>query len=229
MQNQPWCDVFTDEAFVECFGLELGAAMTYQPIGGGSARCRDSAQFFKGAKAFFRAPEPGDVIFFFVGGEINHQGIVIRVVGGSVITVEGNSSDMVAERCYSLGDASIAGYGRPDWQLAAGSDKPGNSDCDRIGDTTEKPGNKLEAQCFYELRLPYLSRGSIGEAVRAAQQLLIGRGFGCGPEGADGDFGPNTESAVRTFQESLGLSADGVIGPDTGAALYGTAPSKKNE
>ena len=84
LQNQPWCDIFSDAAFISCFGLKTGAAMTYQPIGGGSALCRTSARYFQEGGAWTRSPEPGDVVFFYRNGAINHQGIVIRVTGGSV-------------------------------------------------------------------------------------------------------------------------------------------------
>ena len=57
--------------------------------------------------------------------------------------------------------------------------------------------------------------------MRAFQLLLMGRGFSCGPDGADGDYGANTESAARRFQRAHGLKADGIIGPDTAAALLG--------
>jgi peptidoglycan hydrolase-like protein with peptidoglycan-binding domain len=36
----------------------------------------------------------------------------------------------------------------------------------------------------------------------------------------DGDFGPATASAVRSFQSSAGISVDGEVGPQTKAALY---------
>lgn len=218
-QNQPWCNIFVNACFIACFGLETGAAMLYQPIGGGSALCRASADFFKAAGAWIdrgRTPDPGDVIFFYRTGEINHMGIVSRVAGGSVITIEGNSGDSVAERCYSVGDGGIAGYGRPNWAAAEGKDinVPINSP------TVKDAAEKVE-QRFYELRFPYLRRGSVGEAVTAAQIALMGRGYGIGPDGADGDFGGNTESAVRRYQAAIGLTADGIVGPDTGAALFG--------
>jgi len=37
--------------------------------------------------------------------------------------------------------------------------------------------------------------------------------------GADGDFGPGTERALKAWQLSNGLTADGVAGPATFAKL----------
>ena len=36
---------------------------------------------------------------------------------------------------------------------------------------------------------------------------------------ADGIFGPNTEAAVRAFQQENGLAVDGIAGPDTFTAM----------
>ena len=232
-QNQPWCNVFVNACFVACFGLEIGAAMIYQPIGGGSALCRASAGFFKAACAWIergRTPEPGDVIFFYRSGDINHMGIVTSVAGGSVGTVEGNSSDSVAERCYSVSDTSIAGYGRPQWALAAEKQAVGATGAETADSTTEEPkpgdfgANVQETEKharYYMLKLPYLQRGDVGPAVRAAQRVLISCKCGCGPDGADGEYGANTEKAVLKFQIGNRLTPDGVIGPETGAKLFG--------
>ena len=59
--------------------------------------------------------------------------------------------------------------------------------------------------------------GSKGDAVRAAQYRLAVT--------VDGVFGSDTKSAVVNFQKSKGLSADGVVGPNTWAALVGGSVS----
>ena len=64
---------------------------------------------------------------------------------------------------------------------------------------------------------PQIRRGATGPAVQQLQLALKKHGFDPGP--ADGDFGPRTEAAVRSFQLAHGLSTDGVVGPRTWAAL----------
>ena len=208
LQNQPWCDLFTDEAFIECFGLETGAAMTYQRVGAGSAACRQSAQFFRDNGAFVQTPEPGDVVFFYVGGAINHQGIVVRTDGG-IVTVEGNSADAVSERRYRLGDPGIAGYGRPKWSLATGETV--------AEEPAQEPVQKPVQQAL--IGMPVLAQGDHGGAVAAAQGSLKVRAYDLGSPGVDGDFGGATERAVRAFQQAQGLDVDGVVGRDTWTAL----------
>jgi N-acetylmuramoyl-L-alanine amidase len=56
-----------------------------------------------------------------------------------------------------------------------------------------------------------------GDDVAALQSRLLTMGFDVGR--VDGILGPRTEAAVREFQQSVGLIADGVCGPDTFTAL----------
>jgi Putative peptidoglycan binding domain/CHAP domain len=64
---------------------------------------------------------------------------------------------------------------------------------------------------------PTIRRGSSGSAVRDAQSRLLQHGFSPGP--VDGIFGSGTDAATRAFQRAKGLTVDGVIGPNTWAAL----------
>jgi len=61
-----------------------------------------------------------------------------------------------------------------------------------------------------------LRLGSKGPGVREVQALLAMDGFNVK---VDGDFGPATKTAVKAFQGSNMLAADGVVGPKTQAAL----------
>lgn len=58
-------------------------------------------------------PNPGDIIFFNWDGDslVDHVGIVEKVEGGRVYTIEGNSNDMCRQNRYPLGYSSIYGYG----------------------------------------------------------------------------------------------------------------------
>ena len=62
--------------------------------------------------------------------------------------------------------------------------------------------------------LPILRKGSKGEPVRALQALLILRGQKLTTYGTDGDFGSETEIALRAYQKLKGLTVDGICGSD---------------
>ena len=62
--------------------------------------------------------------------------------------------------------------------------------------------------------LPTLRKGSKGEPVRALQALLILRGQKLTTYGTDGDFGSETEIALRAYQKLKKLTVDGICGSD---------------
>lgn len=62
-----------------------------------------------------------------------------------------------------------------------------------------------------------LSFGSTGTDVEALQKWLTKVGYTLD---IDGSFGPLTLTAVKAFQKDQGLTADGIFGPKTNAALY---------
>jgi N-acetylmuramoyl-L-alanine amidase len=61
----------------------------------------------------------------------------------------------------------------------------------------------------------WLKRGSQGREVVDVQTRLLRLGYELGLTGVDGVFGPETERAVRLFQEKREREADGIVGPDT--------------
>lgn len=62
-----------------------------------------------------------------------------------------------------------------------------------------------------------LKIGSAGDDVKSLQTYLKGIGLYQGK--VDGIFGPQTQTAVKQFQSSNGLTSDGIVGPKTIGAL----------
>lgn len=83
--------------------------------------------------------------------------------------------------------------------------------------------NKPKVEEEDEVKLPMLRKGNKGKTVKALQVILIAYGYNLGYYGADGSFGSNTDAAVRAFQKSKGLEADGICGPLTWAKLLGVS------
>lgn len=66
---------------------------------------------------------------------------------------------------------------------------------------------------------PTIRRGDKGEEVTLLQTYLYRLGYDIGSWGIDGDFGKDTEKAVKEFQSDHRLTVDGVCGPMTWDAL----------
>ena len=136
----PWCDVFVDWCLIRTFGLELALKMTGQKLGCYGAGCTASANYYRAMGRFFKsAPRPGDQIFFSQdGGKTSyHTGLVEKVQGGRVYTIEGNTSSAagvvenggaVQDKSYSLSYNKIGGYGRPDYSLIQEDDEDMNQE-----------------------------------------------------------------------------------------------------
>jgi peptidoglycan hydrolase-like protein with peptidoglycan-binding domain len=72
-----------------------------------------------------------------------------------------------------------------------------------------------------------VKNGSKGSGVRLLQEMLKNYGYPpYDPGPVDGDFGPNTEGAVKAFQgdnvdfDGNQLKVDGIVGPKTWTALW---------
>ena len=210
-----WCDVFVDWCFYKAFGAAEGQRVQCQ-TGDLGAACLYSAQYYRLQGRYDYTPKPGDQVFFYVNGSIGHTGIVVEVTSSGITVVEGNSSDRVQKLTYDRNSSRIAGYGHP-----------------RFDESEQAPSeepvlNPPTLPQTVTVSLPLLQRGAIGNAVKNAQALLIRHGYACGGrivagrENPDGDFGPATEKAVKSFQHLKALEADGVVGKETWTALIMT-------
>lgn len=117
-----WCDQFYDWLMYKSFGKEAALKLLCQTKYSAGAGCYYSAMYYKQKGQFYgpnTVPQPGDQIFFtYSAGEVSHTGIVEKVVGSTIYTIEGNTSDGVYRRTYTVGQSSVYGYGRPDWGIA---------------------------------------------------------------------------------------------------------------
>ena len=72
-----------------------------------------------------------------------------------------------------------------------------------------------------------LKRGSKKASVLFLQRLLLSYLYPI--TSLDGDFGPETERAVRAFQSENGISVDGVVGRNTWKALFNSVGRPQNQ
>ena len=207
--SYPWCDVFIDWCFLTAYGYENALRLLCQPERSAGAGCTYSLQYYRNKGQFHTDnPQRGNQIFFGTSlSNSTHTGLVEKVENGCVYTIEGNSSDQVCRRRYALTDSCILGYGRPAYDSV--------------------PATSIAPTEYVPVTLPILRRGMTALPIAAAQLLLIRHGYSCGGPIVDGEeqvtgqYGSGTEEAVRAFQRAKGLSADGVISPNTWAALLG--------
>lgn len=201
MNGNAWCNCFVNWCFVQAYGAKKAKELLCTN-GGWSYYTPTSSSYFKAKKQWHTSnPKKGDVIYFRNSERICHVGIVYKVEAGKVYTIEGNTSSAagvvpnggcVAKKSYDLGLSRIAGYGRPKYD----------------GGSEPDPKESKVAQ-------PTLRKGSKGEEVKKLQKNLKQLGFK-GKDGKvltiDGDFGTNTEYAVRQFQKKNSIEVDGIYG-----------------
>ena len=168
-------------------------------------------------------PQLGDVVMYDWDdsgsgdnkGNPDHVGIVAYISGNSMKIIEGNISNSVAYRTLSVNGKYIRGYCLPDYASKADGVKEENPSSTTAA-TTTKP---TVATTYDSVRLPLLRNGSLSAAVKNMQLLLLAKGYKLPEYGADGDFGDETDKALRAFQKANGLEIDGKCGVNTWTAL----------
>lgn len=224
LQGGAWCDGFNDFIHVIVAGVDKAR----KSLNGFSGYTPDSSNRYKQAGRWIEPNgnvKPGDQIFFkgYVSSEgrtrIYHTGIVVKVTSDRIYTIEGNTSSAagvvenggcVREKSYARNYSKIAGYGRPLYDSNEDSNEESNS-------SLNKNGGK------YMFEVSDLVKGSKGAEVKLLQRLLVGHGYSVGSAGVDGDFGTETEGAVKMFQKDNDIKVNypGTVGSKTWSKLLG--------
>ena len=90
------------------------------------------------------------------------------------------------------------------------------SDATFTGGSSVKPDT---AATQYTLGTRTLKNGSKGSDVKAMQEFLLQLEYSLPRYGADGEFGSETENALKKFQKKVGIKQDGIYGSETHQAL----------
>ena len=146
--------------------------------------------------------QSGDIIYYDwdISGDADHVGIIEKVSGNTLTVIEGNNgnypNDRVRRREISSASSLIFGYARPKYPVKSSAN---SSDVN--------------------ISLPTVRKGNTGNAVKILQAFLVAYEYSIGISGIDGEFGFDTESAVRQFQKNSKIEVDGIVGKDTWSEL----------
>ena len=145
-------------------------------------------------------------------GKINEAGVETSRFEESIRKVVGdNKLDSLIEKYGSIQKAAEEG---------AISSNVLKQALDGIGST--EAGTKISdfVDGLKEIKRT-LQRGNVGEDVKKLQTALKELGYDIGETGIDGIIGPETEKAIKAFQEANGLTGNGmgIVGPKTLDAL----------
>ncbi|WP_088049321.1 C40 family peptidase [Virgibacillus dakarensis] len=102
---------------------------------------------------------------------------------------------------------------------------PNESTSQNNATVNEAAGNE-EAAPAVTISSDLISAGDRGKAVTNVQSALNNHGYNLN---VDGIFGPNTDNAVRDFQQDNALAVDGIVGPETKKALNTASNTEEEE
>lgn len=134
---------------------------------------------------------------------------------------------LLAKAGYSVGDTGADGiFGRTTLRSIKALQEANGLGIDGIVGkktwaalTAAKPDAPIVPDASVPSKRPTIRRGAQNEAVIELQEMLVRLGYDIGKTGVDGKFGENTLKAVKAFQDSAELAADGIVGPKTWTAL----------
>ena len=140
------------------------------------------------------------------------KGTITNAVGGGVYVGGGYA---VEERGFNYGcvKTKVASRKWTHWFQLPFVDY---GDAVFTGGSYVKPDS---AQTEYTLGTRTVKKGSKGTDVKALQEFLLQLEYSLPKYGADGEFGSETETALKKFQKKVGIKQDGIYGSETHTAL----------
>ncbi len=185
LNGQPWCAIFVSWVYAE-------ASYPLPAIDGpkGFSSVQDGYEYWRNKGELTTTPQMGDIVLFDWNGDghCDHTGIFESWIehGSTFNTIEGNTS---------LGNNSNGGQVMKR-QRKIGSVKAFVSPA-ILGNTVVPSDSSL-------------SLGIKGARVVQLQKMLHDLGY---TVSMDGDFGPQTDTAVKQFQTAKNLNVDGIVTP----------------
>lgn len=209
--GEPWCDQFVSY---------VGYASGNGDAVGKFEYCPAHVNWFKSRGQWGSQPQVGALVFYDWDGDglADHVEVVKSFTATVVNTLGGNTSSGDAgsqgngDGCYARTrprNGNIMGYGYPAYPAAATvPSKPAPA-----------PAPAPAGPAFPGEYLRVTSPMIHDRNVSTVQQRLAERHWTID---VDGWYGPDTARVVTAFQRDKGLTADGIVGPVTWAALWNT-------
>lgn len=192
--------VFDCQGLADCYVTERAG------VGKVNVRARDNYADWCGVKGAGAIPaekrQRGAAVFIHNGSYVSHVGYLVSPVdadrpAGDWLVVEARGV------MYGVVTTRLSARGWNRWGLM-----------DKYFDYAATPEAPVPLP---GMRL--LKRGCTGEDVRRLQTSLLELGYDLPKYGADGQYGQETEAAVRQLQRASGVKVDGVYGEESHAAL----------
>jgi len=189
LDGEKWCAIFVSFVY-----HHAGHPLEEIDRPKGYQSCQSGFNFWRKKKRFTNAPQPGDIVLFDWTGDdhCDHTGIFVKWLDADKTkfqswegnTAQGNDSDGGQVMLRERRRTAVAAFVTP---LALNSEPIPDED----GDDT-------------------LKKGDMGASVAVLQKLLHDLDFKIT---VDGDFGKETETIVKTFQQNHSLAVTGVVTP----------------
>ena len=212
-QGRKYGSKWIGHTVADCSGLfswafrKLGGTMYHGSDTMYRKYCVNKGELKQGKRTDSGTLKPGTAVFVWNGKTYSHVGLYIG--DGTVIEAMGTMNGVTTTK--------VTATKWTHWGELAGVDYSGGSEqLIMNNEQLKEPGKQT------------IRRGCKGQAVREMQAMLEKLGYDLGPCGTDGDFGKDTEAAVKRFQEDHGLEADGICGPVTWKELEKAAEMQSN-